>query len=147
MARNSPQWERSISSRTIMSAVTDQQTATRQRSQQDPAVRSPNAHRRPAPPRVEASETTVMSPQPPDNDKLLSLKPAKSRDRFVRLSVNLSLETAELFRVLIERKGLSITEGIRRAIAVWKFLEDEKSRGNEIAVIEPDNSVRKIVLL
>jgi Ribbon-helix-helix protein, copG family len=75
------------------------------------------------------------------------LKPVKDKGRFVRLSVNLSFETAEIFKTLIERKGLSISEGIRRAIAVWKFLEDEKSRGNEIAVIEPDESVRKVVLL
>jgi hypothetical protein len=89
-----------------------------------------------------------MSPQPADTDdgNPLGLKPGKNGDRFVRLSVNLSIETAEVFKSLIERKGLSITEGIRRAIAVWKFLEDEKSRGNEIAVIEPDNSVRKVVL-
>jgi len=65
----------------------------------------------------------------------------------VRLSVNLSIETAEIFRSLIERKGLSISEGIRRAIAVWKFLEDEQSRGNQVAVIEQDDTVRKVVLL
>lgn len=90
-----------------------------------------------------------MTSKPADtgNDGLLSARSDKSRDRFVRLSVNLSIETAEVFRSLIERKGLSITEGIRRAIAVWKFMEDEKSRGNEIAVIEPDNSIRKIILL
>ncbi len=90
-----------------------------------------------------------MTPKPAatDNAKLPGLKPDKDHGRFVRLSVNLSIETAEVFKSLIDRKGLSITEGIRRAIAVWKFLEDEKSRGNEIAVIEPDNSVRKVVLL
>ncbi len=76
-----------------------------------------------------------------------SLKSDKRRDRFVRLSVNLSIETAEIFKSLIERKGLSISEGIRRAIAVWKFLEDEQSRGNQVAVIEPDDTVRKVVLL
>jgi len=72
---------------------------------------------------------------------------SKSQDKFVRLSVNLSFETAETFRELIARKGMSITEGIRRAIAVWKFIEDEKSRGNEIAVIEQDDTVRKVILL
>jgi hypothetical protein len=75
------------------------------------------------------------------------LKPDKRRNRFVRLSVNLSIETAEIFKSLIERKGLSISEGIRRAIAVWKFVEDEQSRGNQVAVIEPDDTVRKVVIL
>jgi len=69
------------------------------------------------------------------------------QERFVRLSVNLSNETAQAFKTLIRRKGLSITEGVRRAIAVWKFLEDETASGNQIAVIERDDSVRKVVLL
>jgi len=91
-----------------------------------------------------------MSPKPSatDNDELSTPKLSAKRDRrFVRLSVNLSLETAETFRTLIDRKGLSISEGIRRAIAVWKFLEDERARGNQIAVVEPDDQVRKIVML
>jgi Ribbon-helix-helix protein, copG family len=98
------------------------------------------------PSNTDSPETRLMPSQSIATDKPPGLKPAKN-GRFVRLSVNLSLETAEVFRTLIERKGLSISEGIRRAIAVWKFLEDEKARGNEIAVVEPDQSVRKVVLL
>ena len=64
-----------------------------------------------------------------------------------RLSINLSTETADAFKQLIGRKGLTLTEGIRRAIAVLQFLEDETSRGNQIAVIEQDGSIRKVVLL
>lgn len=75
-------------------------------------------------------------------------KPGSKHDRrFVRLSVNLSTEADETFKSLIDRKGLSISEGIRRAIAVWKFLEDEEARGNEIAVMEPEGGVRKVVIL
>lgn len=90
-----------------------------------------------------------MMPQPAaaDENKLEGLKSGKSRENFVRLSVNLSAETSEVLKSLIERKGFSISEGVRRAIAIWEFLEDEKSRGNELAVIERDNSVRKVVLL
>jgi hypothetical protein len=84
-------------------------------------------------------------PPGPATDTSPGLKPGKNR--FVRLSVNLSFETAEIFKTLIERKGLSISEGIRRAIAVWKFLEDEEALGNQIAVVEPDETVRKVVLL
>jgi Ribbon-helix-helix protein, copG family len=86
-----------------------------------------------------------MFPQSSGTAQSPGLKPGKNR--YVRLSVNLGSETAEIFKELIERKGLSISEGIRRAIAVWKFLEDEKALGNQIAVIEPDESVRKVVLL
>ena len=86
-----------------------------------------------------------MPPHPAATNKSPELKPGKNH--FARLSVNLSAETAEIFKSLIERKGLSISEGMRRAIAVWKFLEDEKALGNEIAVVESDESVRKVVLL
>jgi hypothetical protein len=65
----------------------------------------------------------------------------------VRLSVNVSTETAEAFKSAARRKGLTITEGARRAIAVWKFVEDEAAAGNELAVIEPGGSVHKVVLL
>jgi hypothetical protein len=86
--------------------------------------------------------------QPIEHDLFDSDSSSPPRDRrFVRLSVNLSFETAEAFRSLIERKGLSISEGIRRAIAVWKFVEDEKASGNQLAVVEPDGQVRKVVLL
>lgn len=67
--------------------------------------------------------------------------------RPVRLSVNLSGETAEVFRSLIARKGLSVTEGIRRAVRVWRFAEDEVAAGNELAVIGPDGIIRKVTLL
>jgi Ribbon-helix-helix protein, copG family len=69
------------------------------------------------------------------------------QERSVRLSVNLSAESAETLRALIRRKGLTITEGIRRAIIVWKFVEDENTNGNQLAVIEQDGSIRKVVLL
>jgi len=82
-----------------------------------------------------------------DDNQFEGLKSGKNRENFVRLSVNLSVETSEVFKSLIERKGFSISEGVRRAIAIWEYLEDEKSRGNELAVIERDNSVRKVVLL
>ena len=65
----------------------------------------------------------------------------------VRLSINLNSESADAFKALIERKQFTITEGIRRAITVWQFLEDEIAKGNEIAIVEPDSTVRKIVLL
>lgn len=65
----------------------------------------------------------------------------------IRLAVNLSPETARVFRSLIQRKGLSITEGVRRAIAVWRFVEDETARGNKIIVQEPGGTQREVLLL
>jgi hypothetical protein len=71
----------------------------------------------------------------------------QDRGHLVRLSINLNAETADAFKAFTERKGLTITEGIRRAITVWRFLEDETAKGNQIAIIEQDENIRKVVLL
>lgn len=134
-----------LSPQAIMSTTT-RRTARRRSSGRGGSDRHPSVGRIPRPSDADPPETSPMSSQSAATEKP-GLKPVKNKGRFVRLSVNLSFETAEIFRTLIERKGLSISEGIRRAIAVWKFLEDEKSRGNEIAVVEPDETVRKVVLL
>ena len=65
----------------------------------------------------------------------------------VRLSINVSPEIAADFKAVAARKGLTITEGICRAITVWKFAEDESAAGNELAVIGKDGEIRKVVLL
>lgn len=65
----------------------------------------------------------------------------------VKLSAKVSDQTAHNFRRLIGRKGISIGEGIRRAIAVWKFVEDEIAAGNTLTVVEPDGTVRPVVLV
>src|SRR5580658_1251874 len=53
-------------------------------------------------------ESSLMLPQSAVTDQCLGLRPGKNR--FTRLSVNLGSETAEIFKELIERKGLSISE-------------------------------------
>jgi hypothetical protein len=70
--------------------------------------------------------------------------------RYTRLSVNLSLDTAEVLKGLARRKGITITDAIRRAIAVWSFVEDELDKGNRIAVVERVNGserVREVVFV
>jgi hypothetical protein len=69
--------------------------------------------------------------------------------RCVRLSVNLATDVAGALRGLVRSHGISVTEGIRRAIAIWKFVEDEQAKGNRIAVIGDRNgktSVQEIIL-
>jgi hypothetical protein len=73
-------------------------------------------------------------------------KRPQDKGTVVRLSINLSIDIADEFKSLLDRQGLTITEGIRRAIRAWKFLEDERSKGNEIAVIE-QNDIRRVILL
>ena len=64
--------------------------------------------------------------------------------RVVRLSVNLSPSVAETLRSLCTRKGVSITEGVRRAVAIWRFLEEERSCGHTLAIIERDGTTERI---
>jgi hypothetical protein len=82
----------------------------------------------------------------PEGTDAAASRRASDKGAVVRLSINLSPEAADAFKTLIERKGLTITEGIRRAITAWQYLEDEISKGNQIAVIEQDGE-RIIVLL
>ena len=48
-----------------------------------------------------------------------------------RLSFNLSDELVETLREMAERNDTTMTEVLKRAIAVQKFLDDQKSQGLE----------------
>lgn len=66
----------------------------------------------------------------------------------VRLNVNLNSETAEALKLLAEEKGSSLTEVIRRAIAVYKFVDDESRSGHRVQTVDPQTSeVRELVLM
>jgi hypothetical protein len=74
-------------------------------------------------------------------------KTTHQEPKYTRLSVNLSPDTAAALRELADRRKISITDAVRRAIAVWKFMEDEIAAGNRVVVTEPDGKKREIVLL
>jgi hypothetical protein len=57
-------------------------------------------------------------------------------DHLVRLSVNLGPDVADELKKYASRKGISITEGVRRAIALLTFVDDAQSRGASINVEE-----------
>jgi hypothetical protein len=52
--------------------------------------------------------------------------------RSVRLSVNINAETSAFLREYAARKGVTITEAVRRAVAVLKFVTDETDAGNRL---------------
>jgi len=56
--------------------------------------------------------------------------------RVVRLSVNLAASVADALKATAARKGLSITEGVRHAIAIWKLVSDEQEKGNRVMIVE-----------
>jgi predicted transcriptional regulator len=63
----------------------------------------------------------------------------------VKLSVNLPEETVTNLRELAEKRGITLTEALRRAIANEHFLEDEVKSGGKVLVEKPDKTVREIV--
>lgn len=71
-------------------------------------------------------------------------------NRVVRLSVNLAPSVADALKTTATRKGLSITEAIRHAVAVWKLVSDEQEKGNKVMIMEGTGDsarFREIVLV
>ena len=56
-----------------------------------------------------------------------------------RLSVNINDETAEAIRLLAQRQEVTITEIIRQAIGVYKYLVDQIDAGKEVQ-LQDDHS-------
>lgn len=83
---------------------------------------------RAARPRKSAANRTVSNPNGSKQDR------TKDDDtvELTRLSVNLNAETAAALNEIRERRGISLTEAVRRAIAVLKFIEDEIQNGNTV---------------
>ena len=54
----------------------------------------------------------------------------------VRLSVNLSPTTFDELKEYADRKGVSVTEAVRRAISVLKYVDDAQGRGASLNIEE-----------
>ncbi|MFP5315617.1 MAG: ribbon-helix-helix protein, CopG family [Actinomycetes bacterium] len=66
----------------------------------------------------------------------------------VRLNVNLNQETAAALKELAAKENISYTEAVRRAIAVFKFIEDEQAEGRKIQTMDAnDRNKRELVLM
>lgn len=72
---------------------------------------------------------------------------AESRsDRLVRLSVNLSPEIADVLKEYAQRKGVSVTEAVRRAVTVLQFVDETQDRGASV-VVNDEGAMKEIVFL
>lgn len=67
-------------------------------------------------------------------------------DPLVRLSVNLSPEVADELKQYASRKGISLTEAVRRAITVLTFVDSAQSRGASLH-IEEGGALKEVLLL
>lgn len=61
----------------------------------------------------------------------------------VRLSVNLTPDVADALKTTSSRQGVTATEGIRRAVVLWKLVDDETRKGNRLAVVEGEGEKRQ----
>ena len=87
---------------------------------------------------------TTVAPQHGEH-----VSPGGGGTRPVRLSVNLGAGPAEALRELMARKDITATEAIRRALSIWKFVEDERAQGHTLAILEghgPQQKIREVVI-
>ena len=80
-----------------------------------------------------APEELVKTPQSRTHDPGTG---PPSQDALVRLSVNLSPVVAETLKEYATRKGISITEAIRRAISIMSYIDEAQERGAELNIEE-----------
>jgi len=85
------------------------------------------------------------------NAKTTGLRKPRTKNNaepITRLNVNLNAETAEALKEIAEHRGISFTEAVRRAISVYKFIDDETQEGHRIQTVDPErNQVRELVLM
>jgi predicted transcriptional regulator len=55
-----------------------------------------------------------------------------------RLSVNINDDTAATLHQLAADRGVTVTEVVRRAVSVLKFVEDEVAAGSKLQVARGD---------
>lgn len=74
--------------------------------------------------------------------------PVAPAGKLVRLSVNMNQDTAEALKEIADEAGISLTEAVRRAISVYKFVEDEIDKGRHVQTAdEKGGNVRELVLM
>ena len=72
--------------------------------------------------------------------------PGDGESKVTRLSVNLGPEAAATLREYAERKAVSVTEAVRRAIALLAFADETQRRGASVNV-EENGTVKEVMFL
>jgi len=76
----------------------------------------------------------------------MASKNEKPKTDFKRLTINLAPEVHAELTARADRRGITITELIRRAVALDLFIE-ENSQGNGRILVERDDKLREVVLI
>lgn len=64
-----------------------------------------------------------------------------------RLSININNETALQLQKMVEEDGVTVTEAVRRAVAVYKFFEKAREDGQTVQLVGADNKVSTVQFL
>ncbi len=64
---------------------------------------------------------------------------------YVKTSLNLPEAAVEALKLIAAKRGTTMAEVVRQAIATEKFLVDEVEKGNKILIEDKDRSVRQVV--
>lgn len=66
----------------------------------------------------------------------------------IRLSININLETAAALEECSRKYGVTKTEVIRRAVALLKFMEEEREQGRRVVTMDRrDKDWRELVFV
>jgi hypothetical protein len=63
-----------------------------------------------------------------------------------RLHVVLNPKTAEALKDTADRRELTTTEAVRKAIGTWTWLERQTSNGARLQIVEPSGEIREVIL-
>jgi hypothetical protein len=67
-------------------------------------------------------------------------------DEITRLSVNINSDVADALREVMVKRGFTLTETVRRAVAIYKLVEDKTEEGCVITVRDPEGRVTELVI-
>jgi hypothetical protein len=62
-----------------------------------------------------------------------------------KITVNLSEEVLNALNELSRRRGLTVTETLRRSISTEKYIQDALDEGAKILIERPNGSIRELV--
>lgn len=67
------------------------------------------------------------------------------KSKVVKMSVNLSEDVLNLLKSMAEERGTTVTEVLRHAIGVEKYVDDVKKENGKILVETSKGQVREVV--
>jgi hypothetical protein len=63
-----------------------------------------------------------------------------------RISVNLPQEEVDALQKISQARHITLTDALRRAIAMERFIEETLERGAKLLIEEPDKTVRELLI-